>query len=189
MEFNVGTFVMFLMLAACLGLAGWVGFLVHRLSKDSQRQSNLMLKAMVKSTQDMRTFDTKIDLVQETGMQSLNFQKKAFDHQRILVLSMNQQLKSIHKMLGNGAESSNGNSANTVRENVHLRRGALANNFKSQSPKIAKTHIGSSEAVVRLEDLFARKLNNNPSVGVETEGAVKMPTTQSAPQIRRVVNG
>ena len=111
MEFNVGMFVVFLMLAASLGVASYVGFLVYRLSKDSQRQSNLMLKALVKSTQDMRSFDTKINLVQETGMQSLTFQKKAFDHNRILVLSMNQQLKSIQKMLDDGSHNSAGKVA------------------------------------------------------------------------------
>lgn len=189
MEFNVGMFIMFLMLAATLGVACATGFLVHRLSKDNQRQSNLMLKAMVKSTQDMRVFDTKINLVQETGMQSLTFQKKAFDHQRILVLSMNQQLKSIQKMLGNGSENSIANSPNMVRDGVQLKRGALVNNFKSQNPKIARTHIGASESVVKLEDLFAHKLASNTSVDRVSEGAVKMPETQSAPQIRRMVNG
>ncbi|MBL1406410.1 MAG: hypothetical protein COC00_010540 [Rhizobiales bacterium] len=186
MEFNVGMFVVFLMLAASLGVASYVGFLVYRLSKDSQRQSNLMLKALVKSTQDMRSFDTKINLVQETGMQSLTFQKKAFDHNRILVLSMNQQLKSIQKMLDDGSHNSAGKVANKVRENVSLTKGALANNFKTQSPKIARTHVGSTEAVVKLEDLFAHKFVDNSS---QTERALRMSTERNAALIRRVVNG
>lgn len=189
MEFNFGMFIMFLMLAASLGVACAVGFLIYRLSKDNQRQSNLILKALVKSMQDMRSFENKINLVQETGMQSLTFQKKAFDHQRILVLSMNQQLKSIQNMLGNGSGKSIGLGSNKVHENVSLTRGALANNFKSQNPKIAKTHVGTSESVVRLEDLFANKVSRKFSADSETEGAVTLPIEQNAPQIRRVVNG
>lgn len=189
MEFNVGMFIMFLMLAASLGVASYVGFLVYRLSKDSQRQSNLMLKALVKSTQDMRSFDSKINLVQETGMQSLAFQKKAFDHNRILVLSMNQQLKSINKMLGQGSQNSSGQSANTLRENVTLTKGALANNFKAQSPKIAKTHAGSTEAVVKLEDLFAQKFAKKPAATARSASALNIANEQNSALIRRVVNG
>lgn len=189
MEFNVGMFIMFLMLAASLGVACYVGFLVYRLSKDSQRQSNLMLKALVKSTQDMRSFDSKINLVQETGMQSLAFQKKAFDHNRILVLSMNQQLKSINKMLGDGSQISGGKVANTVRENVSLTKGALANNFKTQSPNIARTHAGVTKSVVKLEDLFAQKLARRPAAPVMSERAINVANEQNAALIRRVVNG
>ena len=189
MEFNFGIFIMFLILVACLAVSSYVGFLVFRLCKDNQRQSNLMLKALVKSMQDMRSFDTKINLVQETGMQSLTFQKKAFDHQRILMLSMNQQLKSIHTMLGNGSEKTIGNGANTLTGKVSLTRAAANNTFQSQSPKTANTRVGATESVVRLEDLFAKKISKRPFANSELEGAVTMPIEQNAPQFRRIVNG
>lgn len=179
------------MLTVSIGLAGAVVFLMYRHTKNSQRQSNLMLQAMVKSAQDMRNVGSKLNLVQETGMQSLVFQKKAFDHQRILVLSMNQQLKSIHKMLGadNAASTNVMPKAISVNSSAKLSRGTLANNLKSQTPKMATTHAGIAKKVVRLEDLFSNRISTNPSADIATENAVKMPTEQNASLIRRVVNG
>lgn len=191
MEMNFGLLIVYMMMAVSIGLAGIVAFWVFRNAKDSQRQSNLMLQAMIKSAQSMRSVEAKLSLVQETGMQSLTFQKKAFDHQRILVLSMNQQLKSIHKMLGAGDTVSRADSSKLPPANGSLRlsKGGLANNFKSQNSNTATTHAGDTKTVVKLEDLFARKVISSPSADRTTEEAVKMPIEQNASLIRRVVNG
>lgn len=190
MSFDMGMISVLALLFVVGAISGVSLFVIFRHSRDTHRQSALILKALVKNTENIHSFDKKINSLSSINAQSLQFQQRAFEHQRMLVMSMNQQLKSISGMMGNA----NKNAVASERSNaapIQLARSKTNNTFEKRRSLSALqkpvTHNG--KGVVRLEDLLRRVEPQEVSADEATEDAVQMPVEVVEQEKRSVANG
>ena len=67
------------------------------------RRMSLVIKALYRVTKDQRSHDGKLDRITNIGHLAFEFQRKTFDHHRIMVSSLKNQVRNIEDMMGENA--------------------------------------------------------------------------------------
>jgi hypothetical protein len=117
----------------------------------------LLVKASCHNTKQLRELETSVRHVHDNGLETLAFQKKANDHQRVLLASLNLQTQRIADMLAR----SGGGTPPARRETVTSQRPAAV---AAIAPGATRSRVigGASDqpvGVVPLETWIARSRN------------------------------
>jgi len=117
----------------------------------------LLVKASCHNTKQLRELETSVRHVHENGLETLAFQKKANDHQRVLLASLNLQTQRIADML----VTSGGGTPPAARETVANHRPVAV---AAIAPGTTRSRVigGTSDqpvGVVPLEAWISRSRN------------------------------
>ena len=147
----------------------------------------LILRTLYHNSRDLRSGVSKIDALASDSKKAATEQRKSFDHQRVLISSLNRQINKLDAMLV-GEDNSGGTPGNTNSPVVDPDRTASitklqANNRGHAPGKIPIAHLleglnlndkSPSGGAVLLEKLFAER--STRKVRVHTEGPVPEQT-------------
>ncbi len=150
--------------------AGGVGFLAFRTFSRQTKHMKLILKALYYNTRELQSGVHKIDTLSTDSKEAIAFQRKSFDHQRVLFSSLNRQINKLEAMLVDESdfiESAGKRStppANPNRPNSP--RKLYSSNRRSENGRFPITQLLEEESLkgsnltggaVLLEKLFAER--------------------------------
>ena len=89
------TYLLVGLAVALCGLVGYSVYLTRTSEKRFSKQVNLLLTAQHASLSETKSASTKIDWLRYEQDQALEYQKKTFEQQRVLLASLNRQVRRI----------------------------------------------------------------------------------------------
>ncbi len=161
-NWNIILFAAGILLACC----GVVVFLVTQAIRRQDARLKLVMKTLYLNTKGIKNISEKADLMILEQQNSYDNQRKSFDHHRVLVSSLNRQLKHIETALFNGdnVDPSGGSQGDTrlASINPEAPQGSIEQRFsksvvQTETARLQAGNIAREKGVVLLKSLFEEK--------------------------------
>ncbi len=169
-------------LLVCYGVAV---FLVAQAIRKQDAHLKLVMKTLYLNTKGIKNIDEKAALMILEQQKSYDNQRKSFDHHRVLISSLNRQLKHIETALLNGDNVDfSGGSQGDIRLasiNPEAPQGSVEQRFSksvehTETARLQAGNIAREKGVVLLKSLFEeKKIRSSDALGNQQK-AVELST-------------
>ena len=155
------------------------GYYAFNAIKAMRNQITLSLKSQHLSVRELRSMNYKVDRISSTAQETLDEQRKSFEHQRVLMSSLNRQLKTLDSMaLSSQRKNTPATKTSAQKTQVEPKKATPVPEAQSQASLLtqlfqsengaSKFKEAGSQKIQRLSDLFANgNIGQSDAVNVE----------------------